>query len=290
MLKEYAKYRKENNIKDSTIKYEIEQLESFLSYISKFSDRKLEPFEIKPLHVKSYLDHQKYEKQLKDNSIRRKLSLIRQFFHFLWEVGKVPNDFMPKVTYEYNIPEKVGSTNYQELLFKKDKILSDTRLLLNDKLYFLLTLKGIKLQDIEHLTTLNVEDAGNKIIVQFENYQGYMVKHYFYLNSEISVFLQALERSTFREHDFLVASTNRNELNYLRHNLKEISKRLHDAIQAPFRGEEIRLSYIHYLYTVEDKKIADMATILGVSISSLTNTLKVALERYKHMDYNKATN
>ncbi|WP_211656220.1 site-specific integrase [Planococcus alpniumensis] len=290
MLKEYAEYRRGNNIKEQTLKYEIEQLHIFLAFVTNFAGRKLEPFEIKPLHVKKYLDHEKEIKQVTDTTIKRKLSTIRQYFHFLWEVGKVPNDFMPKVKYEYNIPEKVGSTNYQELLAKKKQILSNSKLLLNDKLYFLLTLKGIKLQDIERLTTENVVDAGNKIVVRFENSQGYFVKYNFYDESDIAVFIQAIERATFRDHTLLVASTNRKEANYLRHNLKEINDRLYKVINAHFRGEEIRSSYIHFLYKVEQKSLEEMAEMLGTSVTSITNTLKVVLERYKHMDYNKATN
>lgn len=290
MLREYKEYRQKNNIKDTTIKYEIEQLESFLGFVEKFAGRKLEPFEIKPLHVKSYLDSQKAEKNVKDNTIKRKLSTIRQYFHFLWKVGKVPNDFMPKLTYDYNIPEKVGFTNYQELLLKKELILRDTRLLLNDKLYFLLTLKGIKLQDIGSMTINNIKDAGNKIILHFENFQGMLVKHYFYEDAEIAVFLQAIERAAFREHDVLVSSTKQSESSYLHYNIKVINNRLNEVLKQPFKAEEVRLSYIHYLYKVQEKSVEEMAEIIGVSVSSMMSTLKVALERYKHIDYNKATN
>lgn len=290
MLKEYVEYRKEKNIKDSTIKYETEQLESFLSFVAKFSERKLEPFEIKPIHVKSYLAFQKEEKNIKDSTIKRKLTTIRQFFHFLWLIGKIPNDFMPKVTYEYDIPEKIGITNYVELLNKKEAILRDHRLLLNDKLYFLLTLKGIKLQDIGSMTLDNVKDAGNKVILSFESYQGNIVKHYFYGDSEIMVFLQALERGLFRDHNVLIASTKLSEASYLHYNLKVINNRIQEVLNHPFKADEVRLSYIHYLYKVEEKSIEQMAETLGVSITTLTSSLKVALERYKHMDYNKATN
>lgn len=290
MLKEYEQYRLENNIKETTIKYEIEQLKSFLSFAAKFSERPLEPFEIKPIHVKEFIASQKKEKNLKDTTIKRKLSTIRQYFHFLWKIGKVPNDFMPKITYEYHIPDIIGSTNYQELLNKKDAILRDPRLLLNDKLYFLLALKGIKLQDIGNMNVDNIIDAGNKIILGFETFQGNFVKHYFYDDSDISVFLQAIERSAFRDHDILIASNKKSESSYLHYNLKDINSRLEDVLKISFRAEEIRLSFIHYLYMVEDKKIEEMAQVLGVTETTLTNSLKLALERYKHMDYNKATN
>lgn len=290
MLNSYAEYRKNNDIKANTIKYEVEQLESFLTFVEKYNSKQMEPYQIKPSDIKAYLKYQKEEKKVKDTTIKRKISAIRQYFDFLWKTGKVPYDFMPKLTYEYDIPKKIGSTNYLDLLNKKENVLYDARLLLNDKLYFLFTIKGLKLRDIEQLQVGNLSDEGNKVVLRFENTNGFIVEHSFTEDPEVAVLLQAIERSAFREHGILIASTNQKEPNYIRSNQKEILKRLHDALGHPFKGEEIRLAYVHYMYKVERKSLEEMGEDLGVSVDSIALTLKLVLERYKHLDYNKATN
>lgn len=290
MIKTFKEYREKNNIKQNTIKYEVEQLETFLTFVAERHEKSLEPFEITPSDIRAYLDFQKKVKQVKDNTLKRKLSVIRQYFHFLWKSGKVPYDFMPKFEYKFNVPEKIGHTNYQRLLEKKESVLLDSRLILNDKLYFIFTMLGIKMKDIEELKFQHLIDQGDHIVLLFTNSNNYVVEHHFDNHLEVGVLLQAIERSMFRNHDILVGSTNQKEANYIRGNLKEIYNRLESVLSQPFKGEEIRLSYIHYLYKVKGMTIEEMSETLGTSIASAASTLKVVLERYKHIDYNEATN
>lgn len=290
VIKTYKEYREKNNIKQNTIKYEVEQLETFLAFVAERHEKRLESFEITPSDIRAYLDFQKTVKQVKDNTLKRKLSVIRQYFHFLWKSGKVPYDFMPKFEYKFNVPEKIGYTNYQDLVDRKESVLSDARLILNDKLYFLFAMIGIKMKDIEELKMQHLKDQGDHIVLLFTNSNNYVVEYRFDNPVEIGVLLQAIERSMFREHDILVGSTNQKEPNYIRGNLKEIYNRLESVLGQPFKGEEIRLSYIHYMYKIKQMTIEEMSETLGASVASIASTLKVVLERYKHIDYNKATN
>jgi len=290
VIKAYSEYREKNNIKQNTIKYEVEQLETFLAFVAERHEKSLESFEITPSDIRAYLDFQKNVKNVKDNTLKRKLSVIRQYFHFLWKSGKLPYDFMPKFEYKFNVPEKTGFTNYQDLETKIESVLMDSRLILNDKLYFMFAMIGIKMKDIEALKLEHLKDQGDHIVLLFTNSNNYVVEQRFDNLIEIGVLLQAMERSMFRDHDILVGSTNQKEPNYIRSNLKEIYNRLESVLSQPFKGEEIRLSYIHYLYKVKGMTIEEMSEALGTSIASMASTLKVVLERYKHIDYNKATN
>lgn len=226
------------------------------------------------------MDHEK-AKGLKASTLRRKLSHLRQYFHYLWKIGKLPVDFMPKFEYELVVEKSTATLDYQEFVNAKERVLQHASLSLNAKLYFLFTMAGFRMKEIERIRSRHFRDLGDRMEMHFVTSQEVFWQLTFEEESAISVLTQAQERALFREHDYLVSSEKKYGADYVRNNMKEIYNRLNAVLPAPFRTEEVRMAYIYHLYKVQEKPFDEMVELLGVTPESLTSTLKLVFERYK---------
>lgn len=280
MLYGYEEYRLKAGISPGTLVTELELLKSFVSYVNVRNNKQLEPYEIKPDDVRGFLDQEK-GKGLMASTLKRKLSHIRQYFHYLWKVGKVPVDFMPKFEYELVVEKPIAKLLYAEFQEEKQKVLQHPTLMLNAKLYFLFAMAGFRMREIERLQSKHFRDLGDRVEMNFVTLEDVYWRLVFENPLEVAVLVQAMERALFREHDYLVASDKKNGPHYVRNNMKDIYQGLTALLPKPFKTEEVRLAYIYDLYKVKGKSFDEIVGLVGVSPESLTSTLKLVFERYK---------
>ncbi len=280
MLYGYEKYRLNAGISPGTLVTEMEFLKSFLRYVNIRNNKQLEPYELRPADVRAFLDQEK-EKGLKATTIKRKLSHIRQYFHYLWKIGKVPVDFMPKFEYQLVIEKPVAQLMYVEFMQEKKKVLQHPTLMLNAKLYFLFAMLGFRMKEIERIRSRHFRDLGDRVEMNFVTSQDVFWRLVFEDPTEVALLVQAMERAVFREHDYLVASDKKHGSDYVRNNMKDIYSNLTALLPKPFKTEEVRIAYIYDLYKVQEKSFDEMVGLLGITPSSLTSALKLVFERYK---------
>lgn len=280
MLHGYEAYRLQKGISPGTLVTEVELLKTFVQFVNTHNQKQMEPYEIKPSDVRTFMDQEK-AKGLKSSTLKRKLSQIKQYFHFLWKIGKVPVDFMPKFEYELVVPKATATLYYEDFLNVKNQVLMDSSVLLNARLYFLFAMKGFRMKEIERLQSKHFQDMGDVIEMNFVTSQEVLWQLEFADSLEVAVLSQALERSIFREHDYLVASDKKFGADYVRRNLKDIYARLNGLLPKPFKTEEVRSAYVYFLYEEKGRTFDEMVNLLGVSPETLTFSLKLAFERYK---------
>lgn len=280
MLYGYEDYRLKAGISPGTLVTEVELLKYFVRFANERNGKQLEPHEIRPADVRAFLDKEK-GKGLKATTLKRKLSHIRQYFHYLWKVGKVPVDFMPKFEYELVVERILATLHYQEFADEKRKVLQHPSLMLNAKLYFLFAMKGFRMREIERLQSKHFRDLGDRMEMNFVTMEEVYWHLVFDDPVEVAVIVQAMERALFREHDYLVASDKKYGADYVRNNMKDIYQGLTSVLPKPFKTEEVRMAYIYDLYKVQGTSFDEMVELLGVAPESLTSTLKLVFERYK---------
>ncbi|MGL3067026.1 MULTISPECIES: site-specific integrase [Planococcus] len=280
MLYGYEEYRLKEGISPGTLVTELELLKSFVRFVNLRNQKQLEPYEIKPSDVRAFLDQEK-AKGLKSGTVKRKLSHIRQYFHYLWKMGKVQVDFMPKFEYKLVVEKPVAELLYSEFAEQKKKVLQHRTLMLNAKLYFLFAMVGFRMREIERLRSRHFRDLGDRIEMNFVTSQDVFWQLTFEDSTEVAVIVQAMERAFFREHDYLVASDKKFGPDYVRNNMKDIYSGLTRILPKPFKTEEVRIAYIYDLYKVQEKSFDEMVELLGVTPASLTSTLKLVFERHK---------
>lgn len=288
MLYGYEEYRLKKGISPGTLVTEVELLKTFVQFVNAHNKKQLEPYEIKPSDVRAFLDQEK-AKGLQGSTLKRKLSQIKQYFHYLWKIGKVPVDFMPKFEYELVVSKAGATLFYQEFHDLKPKVLQDSGLLLNARLYFLFAMAGFRMKEIERIQSSHFTDLGDAIEMDFMTSQGILWHLEFTEPVEVAILSQALERSVFREHDYLVASDKKFGADYVRANLKDIYSGLNAHLPKHFKTDEVRLAYVHKLYKEDGMSFDEMVDLLGVSPESLTSTLKLVFERYKEGEQQKVS-
>ncbi|MGE6369883.1 site-specific integrase [Planococcus kocurii] len=279
MLYGYEEYRLKEGISPGTLVTELELLKSFVRFVSLRNEKQLEPYEIKPADVRAFLDQEK-AKGLKPGTVKRKLSHIRQYFHYLWKVGKVPVDFMPKFEYQLIIEKPMAQLEYMEFMQEKKKVLQHPTLMLNAKLYFLFAMAGFRMKEIERLRSRHFRDLGDRVEMNFVTSQDVFWQLVFEDPTDVAVIVQAMERAVFREHDYLVSSDKKYGPDYVRNNMKDIYSGLTSLLPKPFKTEEVRIAYIYDLYKVQGKSFDEMVELLGIRPASLTSALKLVFERY----------
>lgn len=280
MLGGYKAYRLKEGISPVTLVTELELLKTFVRFVNLRNNKQLEPYEIKPSDVRAFLDQEK-DKGLKASTVKRKMYHIRQYFHYLWKVGKVPVDFMPKFEYELVIEKQSATLLYADFAKEKNKVLQHPTLALNAKLYFLFAMAGFRMREIERLQSRHFRDLGDRVEMKFVTSQDVFWQLIFEDSAEVAVIVQAMERALFRNHDYLIASDKKYGPDYLRNNMKEIYLGLTRLLPERFKTEEVRMAYIYDLYKVQEKSFDEMVELLGVTPMSLTSTLKLVFERYK---------
>lgn len=279
----YEKYRLENGISPNTVVHEVQLIHSLLAFVSRQYKKNVEPHEIRPADIQNFLQEQRAT-GIKDSTLNRKIIFIRQWFDYMWRIGRIPVDFMPK----FKFSEKLDLTppdihlDYGKLLEKKEAVLDTGQLSLNAKILYILYLRGLRLRDMASIDISNFEDKGHKLSLTFEKKDGYMCRIDF-TGKEIPVLLEGIERAVFRGTPYLLSSKVNNEFtSFQMGSLSDYTEALSAFIGMPMRSGDIRFAYVHYLYSEEQKNLEEIQEILGVSLDSASRILKDSLQRLKN--------
>ena len=287
----YEKYRLDNQKSPNTVVNEVSLIQSFLRFVDNFYDKSVAPHEIRPIDVRNFLDNER-RKPIADSTVNRKLTYIRLWFNYMWEIGKIPVDFMEKFKYEGldSTPKsKVITLNYAELLEKKNDVYLNPRVMLNAKLFFLFDMRGIRRRDTLQVTIDDIKDNGDEWTVYVETRDGHTAVFKITDPAEISVLLQGIERAIFRNSKYLFTTKSKKDGVYVQetHSSSTITNdAITKAIGYPVYSEVLRYSYVHYQHIEQKLKIEEIEELLGASRERAAEILKEALVRVKIVDYN----
>lgn len=278
----YEKYRLQNGISPNTVVHEVQLIHSLFAFLARQYKKRIEPHEIRPSDIQNFLQEQRAT-GIKDSTLNRKIIFIRQWFDYMWRIGRIPVDFMPK----FKFSEKLDLTppdihlDYRVLLDKKEAVLETEQLSLNAKLLYILYLRGLRLRDMASIDINDFEDKGHKLTLSFEKKDGFMSRIDF-TGKEISILLEGIERAVFRGTPYLLSSKVDNEYTFFQMgSLSDYTEALSAFIGLPMRSGDIRFAYVHYLYSEEQKNLEEIQEILGVSLDSASRILKDSLQRLK---------
>lgn len=285
----YEKYRLENNISPNTTRTEVRVINELIAFVNFKYKKEIEPRDIKPIDIREFLLEQKKERNLKDATLNRKIITIKNWYDFLWKINKVERDFMPK----FSLPGKLDKTkenisiDYGYLLSNKREILQSNHIRLYAKMLFILYMRGFRVRDIVQITLNHIKDTGDRITIKIEKSNG-CIQVAEFIDEEIGVILDCMERAVFRGTSYLLSSKVNDEYIPLQlGSFKDYINSLKDGLGVPFKSEQIRLAYVHYLYTKENLRAEELQEILGLSLPSVTLSIKEALERVQVIHYNE---
>lgn len=281
-------YRLNKGLSPNTVVHEVSLIRLFLSFVNTKYKRSVEPHEIRPVDVRDFLNFQR-ETGIKDSTLSRKIIFLRTWFHYMWEIGRIPVDFMPKFDYGVKLDTRPGQIhlNYVDFLDRKKEFLTSPKPPLTTKLFYIFILRGLRLRDIVRITTASIQDKDDELVIELLTYTGRTVHFHIDDPSEIAVILMGIERAIFRDTEYIFSSKVKGVYTKFTHtSLKDHLQSLSAFFGYPVRSEEVRFAYVHYLYKKEGKSIEEIQELLGISFTNATSLLKEALERVESMDYN----
>lgn len=259
MIQEYIEDRRTKGISEKTLILEEAYISLFLSFVEELYEREIEYFEIRPSDITYFLDRE--SERNSDHTIVRKISVLRNWFDFLWRLNKIPIDYMAKYTYHRRLdrsPLEIDFS-YHELVEAKEKVLRSS-ISLNAKVVFLLIMKGLRVKDIQSLVVDQmVENEDTTTLI----FNGGMEREYdvtFSDNEDIAVLSDARIQSIFRGTSYLLSTKVVGEEAYSRFTdnaMHTAMLRLQEVLGLPVTAEKVRRSYLRYLiedqgYTVDD--------------------------------------
>lgn len=284
----YEQYRIKNNISPHTIVNEVSLIRSFLKFVDDFYGKSVAPHEIRPIDVRNFLNNER-KKPIKDSTVNRKLTYIRGWFNYMWEINKIPVDFMEKFKYEkLDITPRshIITLNYAELLEKKEEIYLSSEIILNAKLLFLFDMRGIRRRDTLGVTVKDIKDQGNELVVYVETRDDTAI---FKVTepTEISVLLQGIERAIFRDTPYLFSTKKENVyVQETKSSTTVTNNAIAKVIGFPLYSEVVRFSYVHYLHIHKQVEFEEIKQLLGTTTERAATILKESLVRVKDVDYN----
>lgn len=286
----YEQYRLKKGKSPNTVLHEVKLVRSLLGFINQKYKKTVEPYNIQSIDIKEFLDKERAS-GIKDSTVNKKLGYIKQWFHYMWEIGEIKNDFMPKFKYsdKLNLETEKILVDYEYLLTKKTEFLRDPNHTLNAKILYIFYMKGMRVRDILQLKIEHFNDCIDHLTLKYHTQSGYPLEITFNEDDELASILAAIERSVFRGVEFILSSKDDNG-QYTMFKIGSLSYYidiLSNYTGMPFRSEQVRYAYVHYLYTHKQYNIREIQSIMGISLNTTTRILKESLERVEIIDYTK---
>lgn len=284
----YKKYRLENGISERTLHAEIQLIEHFIAYVNSIYKKHVDPSSYKSQDVKNFLAERR-NNGLKDNTIRKDLSLLKQFFDYLWKFDKIPYDFTPKIKLELQIDKTPIEIDYAYLQSIYNNILTNSKIQPKAKVLFMLYMKGWKFRDIREIQLSNIQDNIDEIILTFPKPYG-KTQQLVFTGVEIGPIIYCLTESIYRSVPYLLSSKIKGEYEQFSiYSTKTYLNSIIDNYNLPFtlNNDMLRYSYVHFLLKVKNMHIEDIANELGITTKNAAILVKEALERVKDNEYNK---
>jgi len=277
----YIEERRGKGISEKTLALEEAYISLFLSFIDSHYEKEVELHEIRPADVTWFLDIQSENNS--DHTIIRKISVLRNWFDFLWRMNKIPIDYMMKFKYHRALePGRLKMDfSYHQLLERKEKVLQ-SGISLNAKVVFLLTMRGLRVRDIMSFVIDQMSENEEETILVFNEYMEQEFHVSFTEPEDIRVFSDAKVQAIFRGVPYLISTKVVGEDSYAQFTdnaLHTAFVRLQEVLGLPVTAEKIRRGYLTYL--VEDKNytVDDLVYYLGFRWETAVVVKKSILEK-----------
>ncbi|MFC4404427.1 tyrosine-type recombinase/integrase [Gracilibacillus xinjiangensis] len=273
----FSRFLEEQGKSQQTIKDYQLVIQLFFQYIDKKYHKEKELYEINPRDIKDFLQA-KLDAGNNSSTVNKYLTILRVFFDYIWQIGKVSIDPVMKIK---SIPGKKQNINqlgqnYMELLTLLPEIRNHPNYTVQRKLVYLLALKGLR----------NIDFHFRKQDIQIEkDHVNLLLKHRiitFEDKADVDLFIEQYNWMKHHETPYFLITKKHDQsitpiaFTTIVSHLEIISKDF--FLKPKLTVSSIRKIYATYLYQEERMTIEDIAYILGIEIASATKLIRNSLE------------
>jgi site-specific recombinase XerD len=277
----YIQYCVKKGYSNETIPTYEKVILLFFGFLNRRYFRKIELHEINPSDIKLFLK-ERANNGLQVNTLKRDLTILRQFFDYLWQTNQIPIDPIVKIRIKEKHKPRINEIDYSLLLSLKEEIFSDKRYSPMIKCIFLLGLKGFKLHDF-HFSKSDVSELANGVEITTTNNGN--IRRLVLTEIEEEIFMQHFIDTQFIPSDYVFYSkrhftdeygpiNNETLTLYLRYIKRDYN------IPFPLHLNSLRFAYIHHLHEVCHFEDEDIAQEFGLNNEAGKTLLELAIERY----------
>lgn len=274
----FIKYIENKGYSHETVRSYEKILSQFFSYLKKTYFKDLEPYQINPSDIKNYLEEQK-DKEKTISTINKELAILKSFFHYLWEIDKVPIDPTVKIKRQKSDNTPALSITYKQIEELIPKVLSDQTYSPLRKAIFILATKGLKTADYRFKKE-HVVDSPKKDIVEIKLKNRNVVLK----GQEAACFLEYFYETLLIDTEYVFTTKPHGEENRVPIQVMSILNHLRHIASdyLPSSAQPLTLLSIRRAIALEYYKrnvsIQQIALNLGIEESSASNYLKHLIE------------
>lgn len=260
----YSEYLLEKSKSPETIDSYVKEVNYFFTFLDHKYKRKKELYEITPTDIKDYLEDKKV-KGSKSVTINKYITILRNFFDYLWIINKIPADPSAKIKRIKEQEKYNQELTYQSLLETLPKILENPSYSTIRKVIYILALHGLRTSEFQILkdNIVNQQDEviiktkKRKIVLKGKN-ADYFLEYY---NKESMFNLSNYVFVTKKHSDEIVPVEGMTIYIHLRSICEDYN--LHKLVL-----NDIRHAYAYYLYKEKQFTIEDIANEFGIEENS----------------------
>ncbi|WP_066412895.1 tyrosine-type recombinase/integrase [Sutcliffiella cohnii] len=271
----YSDYLIEQGKSTETIDSYVKEINYFFAFLDFKYKTKKELYEITPKDINDYLEKKKADGS-KQVTINKHITIIKNFFNFLWVVNKIPSDPSVKIKRLKEIEKSGQKLVYESLLKVMPEVLKSPNYSPFRKVVFILAMQGLRTSEFRILKE-NITERKNEVLIKTK-------KREIALKSEfIDYFMEYYNKEAiFNCSNYLFVTKKHNndivpvEGMTIYTHLRAIS----DDFNIPkLVLNDIRHAYAYYLYKDHKYSIEEIANKFGIEENSAALLVDASLSR-----------
>ncbi|WP_209124367.1 site-specific integrase [Alkalihalobacillus sp. BA299] len=273
----YSDFLLEKNKSPETIDSYVKEVNYFFAFLDFKHKRKIELYEITTKDIKDYLEDKK-SKGSKTVTINKYITILKNFFDFLWTINKIPFDPSSKIKRIKEEEKYNQELTYQTLLDTLPKVLNNREYSPFRKVIYILALYGLRASEFQILKdNVSVQPIEVEVVIKTK-------KRKIALNGEEAEYFMEYyyNESMFNLSNYVFVTNKHNEdtvpvegMTIYTH-LRTISE---DYDLPKLVLNDIRHAYAHYLYREKQYTIEDIATEFGIEENSAALLVDSSMDR-----------
>lgn len=256
--------------------YTVEMLFNHLKH--KYKKAFIDPVEVQPSDIKSFLED-RINEGTSLTTVNRYISNLKTFFDYLWSKNKIAIDPAVKI-HRYKVEKKgIKHVEYSQLLDMFPAIIQNPRYPLILKAIFVLALHGLRAGEF-HILKEDVYEEADDVVIRAKK------RNIRLSGKEAEVFMAHFIRSQFDSSEYVFTTKKNSTGGYTPIEYESLYMyigylRSDFSLPVTFNLENIRLSYVYYLYKTKKYTVEDLALEFGILKLSAAGLLEGTLERYE---------
>jgi len=274
----YKKYLEYQQKSKETVKDYLKTVNMFFRFIDNKYGNNYEMYKVATSDVREFLKN-KLDDGNSKTTVNKHLTILKNFFDYLWKIEKVPIDPIAKLKHFKHQTERPNLITYEALLKLLPDVLKNVNYTNLRKSIYILAIYGLNISDF-HFKKGDVLDKGDSVEIILKNRPPIELNE-----RRAEIFLSYYNESIFNGTDYVFVTKKMDqtfvpiEVMSVHYHLNEISEDY--SLPSKLSPNVIRHSFTYYLFMEKRMTVEQVADIFGIENKSAATLVKESQRRNK---------